>query len=168
MNDWLSDVTTKYKSAKGGSDVKVAMQQVETLVRTSQRRRLPARARTWPRNGRPNRCSAQAWAGAVEPLDGLIPSRSGHWVFRQENQYGGNQWAAPLYLIGQPFCYNKKLFEQAGLDPSAPPKTWDDLLAACAKLKAEGITPLAIGNKDTFGGRWAFAFLAVQTLDSLG
>jgi multiple sugar transport system substrate-binding protein len=168
MNAWLRDVTAKYKSTQGGSDVKVAMQQVETLVSNfaaaAAARKGPDVAAQWATQP----VLAQAWAGAVEPLDGLVPeSERAHWVFRQENQYGGKQWAAPLYLIGQPFCYNKKLFDQAGLDPAAPPETWDELLAACAKLKAKGITPLAIGNKDTFGGRWAFAFLAVQTLDSL-
>ena len=40
------------------------------------------------------------------------------------------------------WIYNKKLFEQAKLDPEAPPKTWDELLAACEALKTAGIEPL--------------------------
>ena len=31
--------------------------------------------------------------------------------------------------------YNKALFEQAGLDPNAPPTTWDELLAAAKAIK---------------------------------
>lgn len=168
LADWLRGVTADFKASQGGGDVQVAVQQVETLVSNfaaaAAARKGPDVAAQWATQP----VLAQAWAGAVEPLDDLVPeSERSHWVFQQENQYGGKQWAAPLYVIGQPFCYNKKLFEQAGLDPEAPPETWDELLAACGALKAEGITPLAIGNKDTFGGRWAWAFLAVQTLDSL-
>ena len=168
MNAWLKQATAKFKSGADGADVQVAMQQVETLVSNfaaaAAARKGPDVAAQWATQP----VLAQAWADAVQPLDDLVPeSERAHWVFRQENQYGGKQWAAPLYVIGQPFCYNKKLFEQAGLDPEAPPKTWDEFVAACATLKAKDITPLAIGNKDTFGGRWAFAFLGVQTLDSL-
>jgi len=41
--------------------------------------------------------------------------------------------------------YNKQLFTQLGL---AIPRTWDDFLADAAKIKAAGITPLAVGYKD--------------------
>jgi raffinose/stachyose/melibiose transport system substrate-binding protein len=48
--------------------------------------------------------------------------------------------------------YNKKLLAQAGVQP---PKTWDDLLAACSKLSAAGIIPIASGNKDLWpAGNW--------------
>ena len=43
--------------------------------------------------------------------------------------------ACRWYLSGNPFVYNPKLFEKAGVDPKAV-KTWDDLKAACAQ--AEG------------------------------
>jgi raffinose/stachyose/melibiose transport system substrate-binding protein len=42
--------------------------------------------------------------------------------------------------------YNKKLFQQAGLDPNKFPTTWDELFAACAKLKAAGILPFVYGT----------------------
>ena len=58
------------------------------------------------------------------------------------------------HLIGIPIVYNKALFKQAGLDPNKPPTTWAQFLAACAKLKAKGITPFAMGNKDGFAGAW--------------
>jgi ABC-type glycerol-3-phosphate transport system substrate-binding protein len=166
-NDWANEMTTKFK-ASTGTDVKVDPQQTETLVSSfaaaAAAKSGPDIASQWATQP----VLAPAWTGGVEPLDDLVPeSEREHWVFREENLYGGNLWAAPVYLIGQPFCYNKQLFAQAGLDPEAPPTTWDQLLAACETLKAKGIIPIAIGNKDTFGGRWAFAFLAVQTLDSL-
>jgi raffinose/stachyose/melibiose transport system substrate-binding protein len=42
--------------------------------------------------------------------------------------------------------YNKALFEQAGLDGTKFPATWDEFFAACEKLKAAGITPMVYGT----------------------
>jgi ABC-type glycerol-3-phosphate transport system substrate-binding protein len=42
--------------------------------------------------------------------------------------------------------YNKALFQQAGLDPNKFPTTWDELFAACQKLKAAGILPFVYGT----------------------
>ena len=36
------------------------------------------------------------------------------------------------------FFWNKDAFKAAGLDPNTPPKTWSDVAAAAAKLKAAG------------------------------
>jgi ABC-type glycerol-3-phosphate transport system substrate-binding protein len=58
----------------------------------------------------------------------------------------------PQTAQGEGMYYNKALFTKAGLDPNKAPAKWDDFLAACAKLKAAGITPLELGNKgQTFG-----------------
>jgi ABC-type glycerol-3-phosphate transport system substrate-binding protein len=44
--------------------------------------------------------------------------------------------------------YNKALFKKAGV--AKPPKTYNDLLAACKKFKAAGIIPLAYGDRDGY------------------
>ncbi|MFH1511855.1 MAG: extracellular solute-binding protein [Bacillota bacterium] len=54
----------------------------------------------------------------------------------------------PLGLNVEGFWYNKAVFEAAGLDPEAPPTTWDELLAACEAIKAIGIAPIAQGGLD--------------------
>jgi raffinose/stachyose/melibiose transport system substrate-binding protein len=56
----------------------------------------------------------------------------------------------PLGMNMEGFWFNKALFTQAGLDPNNPPKTWDEFMAACEKLKAAGITPIVEGGSD----RW--------------
>jgi ABC-type glycerol-3-phosphate transport system substrate-binding protein len=63
---------------------------------------------------------------------------------------------------GTQFYYNKTLFEKAGLDPEAPPTTWDELLTACDKLKAAGVTPIAGGWKDGYYAEWWLMQLAHQ------
>ncbi|OWJ80578.1 MULTISPECIES: sn-glycerol-3-phosphate ABC transporter substrate-binding protein UgpB [Haematobacter] len=37
--------------------------------------------------------------------------------------------------------YNKDVFEKAGLDPNAPPKTWNEVWDAARKIKASGAAP---------------------------
>jgi multiple sugar transport system substrate-binding protein len=44
--------------------------------------------------------------------------------------------------------YNKALFRQAGV--AKPPRTYNELLAACKKFKAAGIIPLAYGDRDGY------------------
>ena len=56
------------------------------------------------------------------------------------------------HLISMPFnsstpvlYYNKDAFKKAGIDPTQPPKTWDDLEADAKKLKAAGICGYSSG-----------------------
>jgi ABC-type glycerol-3-phosphate transport system substrate-binding protein len=44
--------------------------------------------------------------------------------------------------------YNKALFKKAGV--AKPPKTYNEVLAACKKFKAAGIIPLAYGDRDGY------------------
>jgi raffinose/stachyose/melibiose transport system substrate-binding protein len=48
--------------------------------------------------------------------------------------------------------FNKELLSKAAVEP---PKTWDDLVAACSKLSAAGVIPITTGNKDLWpAGNW--------------
>jgi multiple sugar transport system substrate-binding protein len=56
--------------------------------------------------------------------------------------YQGNRYAIPISYYQWGFYYRQSLFDKYNL---LPPKTWDEFLAVCAKLKAQGITPITIG-----------------------
>lgn len=43
--------------------------------------------------------------------------------------------------------YNKDVFKSAGLDPNNPPKTWDELLAACEAINKTGIPAIGVPAK---------------------
>jgi raffinose/stachyose/melibiose transport system substrate-binding protein len=58
---------------------------------------------------------------------------------------------ATQYYLG---LYNKALFAKAGI--SSPPRTWDELYAACQRLKRIGVTPFAYGNQANAGAQSAF------------
>ncbi|SAK77756.1 extracellular solute-binding protein [Caballeronia temeraria] len=44
--------------------------------------------------------------------------------------------------------YRKYLFQTVGI--SEEPKTWDQLMDTCKKLKAAGITPFSVGGRDAW------------------
>jgi ABC-type glycerol-3-phosphate transport system substrate-binding protein len=52
----------------------------------------------------------------------------------------------PMTMQGFGIYYNKAFFKQAGLNPDQAPKTAAQFLAACEKLKAAGIVPIAVGQ----------------------
>lgn len=63
-------------------------------------------------------------------------------------------------LVG--YFYNKELFEKAGI--AEPAKTWDEFWQQCDKLKAAGITPLALDTADSawVTSLWAGAMIATS------
>jgi raffinose/stachyose/melibiose transport system substrate-binding protein len=58
--------------------------------------------------------------------------------------------------------YNKDLFEQAGI--TELPKDWPSFLAAADKLKAAGITPIVMGDKDPWVIQFGMYQLAANTV----
>ncbi len=82
-------------------------------------------------------------------------------------QYKGRQYGVPwdLGMIG--FWYNKELFAKAGI--TAPPATWEELLADIDKLKAAGIVPYALAGKDKWPGMhlWTYLVLRIGGRDTL-
>jgi multiple sugar transport system substrate-binding protein len=73
----------------------------------------------------------------------------------------GKKWGLPYTYYQWGVYYRKDLFAKLKI---AEPKTWDDLLKACATLKANNITPFAIGTKATWttGGWFDYLDLRVN------
>jgi raffinose/stachyose/melibiose transport system substrate-binding protein len=167
MPAWLNQSVAAFKK-ESGIGVTVQQQQTTSFVSNftaaTAARQGPDVAAQWATMP----VLAQAWKGAITPLNAYVPeSELAHWNLRQENLYQGHYYAMPLYVLGQPWVINRTLFEKAGLDPTAPPTTWDALLAACAALLKKGLQPFAFGNSDTLYGRFALSFLGFQHLDSV-
>jgi raffinose/stachyose/melibiose transport system substrate-binding protein len=118
----------------------------------------------------------QSWGGGVLRTfaeNGLVrniaPELEGEWkdsiaaqsaleLYGQNGEYYGVPWT--WGAVG--FFYNKTLFEQAGLDPEAPPATWDEFLAAVQTLKDAGITPISLGEGDKWPGQFWWIYLAIR------
>src|SRR5215471_3845092 len=62
-----------------------------------------------------------------------VPAVAGYYTNTK-----GQMLSFPFNSSTTVFWYNKDAFEKAGLDPNQPPKTWPEVVAAMAKLKASG------------------------------
>jgi raffinose/stachyose/melibiose transport system substrate-binding protein len=63
----------------------------------------------------------------------------------QNGVIDGKTYALPMNKVNPAtMYYNKELLDRAGVQP---PKTWDELMAAVPKLKAQGIAPFALGGQ---------------------
>lgn len=72
----------------------------------------------------------------------------------------GKLWAVPIAAYGQALHYNRTLFKQAGLDPDAPPKTWDEVRSAAKQISDKtGQAGYAQLTTDNTGG-WILTTLA--------
>lgn len=78
----------------------------------------------------------------------------------------GRTWGVPINPYGIGLIYNRDVFEEAGLDPDAPPTTWEELREAAKAISentdAVGYAPLTTNNQGgwlgtaavySFGGR---------------
>jgi raffinose/stachyose/melibiose transport system substrate-binding protein len=99
-----------------------------------------------------------AWKGCTVPNEEVLaPADIEANRNVQETIWDGKGWVLPLYRFVYPIVVNLDLIQQAGLDPNAPPTTWEEWTAALDKIKAANITPIALGLKDGFGGEIAAA-----------
>lgn len=109
------------------------------------------------------------WLGYLRPLNGLVnadvlnASRS-----TLLSHYDGNIYRLGWYPLPMIWCYNKDLYDKAGLDADKPPETWDNLLDACDKLKGKGIAPIGGGIQDGYWGEWFFGHALAQNVDTTG
>jgi raffinose/stachyose/melibiose transport system substrate-binding protein len=86
--------------------------------------------------------------------DTFAPGALGVYSYKDKNY--GVPW--DMGMIG--FWYNKALFAEAGIE--APPATWTELLEDVKKLKAAGITPIALGEGDKWPGMHMWAYLVTR------
>ncbi len=82
--------------------------------------------------------------GFCRPLDDLIARDAGvmgrvNPAVRQVlTSYDGKVYAVPFFQVAVALYYRKDFFLEAGLDPSKPPRTWDEFYAAAQKLAEHG------------------------------
>lgn len=90
-------------------------------------------------------------------LDGLV-SKS---VADGATLYNGKRYLVPLGYHYAGMFYNKKVMDKAGI--SEMPETWEEFLAVCKKLKEQGITPIALGSKNSWPAQFWFDYLILRT-----
>ena len=68
----------------------------------------------------------------------------------------GVQYGLPYQSNVQGIFYNKELFDKAGVEYPNDDTTYDEFIQMVDKLKASGVTPLAIGSKNSSFAMWEF------------
>ncbi len=165
---WMADTVQAYQKIKPNIKVTVVPQSTDTLISAFQSAVTagsgPDIASQWATGP----VLGFVWQNALVPVSDYVPkTEMDNWLNLNENTYNGKVWGAPMYLIGIGVMYNKDLFQKAGVTPPTGDRwTWDEFMAACAKLKAAGITPFAEGDQNGYHGAWFFANIGIQSLDS--
>ncbi|MFE5096432.1 ABC transporter substrate-binding protein [Streptomyces sp. NPDC056638] len=117
--------------------------QVQTVVRTQLAGgNAPDVHVLYPGSGSAMSMVELAKAGLLADLGDQAWTKEVPANFHPAYRYKGKTY---LYSAGSSAIgaiYNKKAFAEAGVEP---PKTWGELLDACAKLKAKGVIPIALG-----------------------
>ncbi|HEX9016908.1 MAG TPA: sugar ABC transporter substrate-binding protein, partial [Chloroflexota bacterium] len=82
-----------------------------------------------------------ASSGFLEPVDDLMPKALKddlpQNILDSSGLYQGKHYAIPWVPVENGFWYNKKLMKQAGLDPTKPPTTVDEMDAMVAQAKTK-------------------------------
>ena len=108
----------------------------------------------------------QANAGLLQDITSYLDADGGAWrnsfapgalaVYSLDGKNYGVPW--DMGMVG--WWYNKDLFTQANI--AQPPTTWTELIDDVKTLKAAGITPIALGEKDTWTGMHIWSYLATR------
>ena len=67
---------------------------------------------------------------------------------KEASSWKGKQYAMPTVYYSWGMFYRKDLFQKAGI--AGEPKTWAEFMEANKKLKAAGISPIAVGGRDAW------------------
>nr|WP_188496515.1 extracellular solute-binding protein [Pullulanibacillus pueri] len=105
-------------------------------------------------------------AGKMEPLNDLFKKNGWDGKFPEDLidmvSKDGKIYGIPVDIHrGNVLWYNKKVFDDNNLQP---PKTFDEFFDVADKLKAKGITPLAIGDKEVWGSTMVFENILLAEL----
>jgi raffinose/stachyose/melibiose transport system substrate-binding protein len=114
----------------------------------------------------------QAKAGLLKDITADLDADGGAWrdtfapgalgVYSYQGKNYGLPW--DMGMVG--WWYNKELFSKVGIE--APPTTWTELLEDVKKLKAAGITPIALGEGDKWPGMHIWSYLVTRLAGQAG
>lgn len=100
-------------------------------------------------------------SGRLAPLDDLLPEGKLDEFFPEMlevGQHDGSTYSVPVSSNNLQLFYNRELFEEAGLDPDAPPETWEELretASECADPGA-GVQGMELFTEPGEGMTWQY------------
>ena len=100
--------------------------------------------------------------GLLAPIDDVwekIGKNFGTGLAAASSQEG-KKYLVPNYNYPWAVFYRKSVFQQHGYQV---PKTFDELVALCARMKKDGLSPIAFGGKDGWPAMGTFDYLNMRT-----
>jgi multiple sugar transport system substrate-binding protein len=138
FEEFVAAGTTRARAGKLG-DV------VEMLPGVNHSVLFPAMQATTADDWGPLATELTGWAaGVVDPADPSVVA------------------GVPIGAQGVVWYYNRALFERAGLDPDAPPTTWQEFSDAAKALSGKGIAPIGMSGVDSNIAWWAWSAFSPQ------
>jgi multiple sugar transport system substrate-binding protein len=101
--------------------------------------------------------------GLLKPVDDVwqtIGKNFGAGVAAGSTGSDGKKYLVPNYNYPWVVFYRKSLWQQRGYEV---PATWDALLALCAQMKKDGLSPIAFGDKDGWPAMGTFDYINLRT-----
>ncbi len=165
LTDWQK-MADAYTKAHPNVEIKITVLENEAfktkLTTVMQSGEVPDIFQSWGGGG----LAEQIEAGLLKDITADLDADGGKWrksfapgalaVFANDGKNYGVPW--DMGMVG--WWYNKDLFKKAGIDKE--PATWSEFLAAVKKLKDAGITPIALGEKDSWTGMHMWSYLATR------
>ncbi|PRX35293.1 multiple sugar transport system substrate-binding protein [Meinhardsimonia xiamenensis] len=110
-----------------------------------------------------NRMLPYVKAGLFAPIDDVWDEHNLHETLAPaaaSMTIDGKKWGIPYTYYQWGVYYRLDIFNKLGIEE---PKTFDELLAACDTLNANGITPITIGTKYLWTAAGVFDYLDLRT-----
>lgn len=110
-----------------------------------------------------NRMAPFVDAGLFQPVDDVWADNGFNEdlaAIKATMSRDGKIWGVPYSYYQWGIYYRKDVFDLLGLEEF---ETWDDMLAGCAKMKDNGVTPFTIGTKFLWTAAGVFDYLNLRT-----
>ncbi len=110
-----------------------------------------------------NRMAPFVDAGLFQPVDDVWDANNFHEdlaAIKPTMSRNGQIWGVPYTYYQWGIYYRKDIFDLLELEEF---ETWDDMLAGCATMKENGVTPFTIGTKFLWTAAGVFDYLNLRT-----
>jgi raffinose/stachyose/melibiose transport system substrate-binding protein len=165
LSDWKK-MADDYMAKNPNVNIEITVLENEAfktkLTTVMQSGEVPDIFQSWGGSG----LAEQMDASLLKDITADLDANGGAWrksfapgalaVFAKDGKNYGVPW--DMGMVG--WWYNKDLFKKAGIDKE--PATWTEFLADVKKLKDAGITPIALGEKDSWTGMHIWSYLATR------
>jgi len=156
----IQAMTDAYQQ-KSGNTVRVNVMPREQLVNniSSYLQSNPEDAITWFAGYRMRFYAGKSLFAPVDDVWAKIGANFGPGL-ADASSFDGKKYLVPNYNYPWVLFYRKSVWQQHGYEV---PATWDALLALCAKMKKDGLSPIAFGDKDGWPAMGTFDYLNMRT-----